>query len=183
MKKVLIITGSPRKNGNTNTLAEALAKGVQAAGGEVEFFDAASCEMDGCHGDQSCFERGYCGLKDDGMKMNSLMCWADVLVLVSPVYWAGMTAQIKKVIDRMYQFSAPKGRAVCTVKEMMLITAGASPDDAVYEGVIGTYQLLGKLLDFEDKGMLVAKGLGGPDEVKQHEDYIKQAIEMGYRIV
>ena len=79
-KKVLIITGSPRLKGNTNALATAFASGAVAAGNEVEVFDAATANLNGCHADKSCEQRGYCGQKDDGVRMNELMREADVLI-------------------------------------------------------------------------------------------------------
>lgn len=115
-KKVLIITGSPRQKGNTNALATAFASGAVAAGNEVEVFDAATANLHGCSGDKSCEQRGYCGQKDDGVQMNELMRQADVLVLVSPIYWSGFTSQIKRAIDRFYQFSFPKGRETLHIK-------------------------------------------------------------------
>jgi multimeric flavodoxin WrbA len=93
-KKVLIITGSPRLKGNTNALVTAFASGAVAAGNEVEVFDAATANLNGCHADKSCEQRGCCGQKDDGVRMNELMREADVLVLASPVYWSGFTSQI-----------------------------------------------------------------------------------------
>ena len=101
-KKVLIITGSPRLKGNTNALATAFASGAVAAGNEVEVFDAATANLNGCHADKSCEQRGCCGQKDDGVRMNELMREADVLVLASPVYWSGFTSQIKTAIDRFH---------------------------------------------------------------------------------
>lgn len=116
-KKVLIITGSPRLKGNTNALVTAFASGAVAAGNEVEVFDAATANLNGCHADKSCEQRGCCGQKDDGVRMNELMREADVLVLASPVYWSGFTSQIKTAIDRFYQFSFPKGRETLHIKD------------------------------------------------------------------
>lgn len=120
-KKVLIITGSPRLKGNTNALVTAFASGAVAAGNEVEVFDAATANLNGCHADKSCEQRGCCGQKDDGVRMNELMREADVLVLASPVYWSGFTSQIKTAIDRFYQFSFPKGRETLHIKDLYLI--------------------------------------------------------------
>lgn len=95
-KKVLIITGSPRLKGNTNALVTAFASGAVAAGNEVEVFDAATANLNGCHADKSCEQRGCCGQKDDGVRMNELMREADVLVLASPVYWSGLHHRLKQ---------------------------------------------------------------------------------------
>ena len=179
-RKILVITGSPRPEGNTNTMAKAFIMGAEAAGHEVEVFDAAKANVEGCHGDQSCFKRGCCGLKDDGVRMNELMQWADLLVLCAPVYWAGFPSQIKRVIDRFYQFSAPKGRATCTVKETFLISACANPDAAMFEGVLGTYRLVDDLLGFTSIGELLVPGLAGPDAIDEKPEILEKAVRAGY---
>lgn len=181
-KKVLLITGSPRPEGNTNTLASAFAAGAMAAGNEVQILDAASCNLDGCHGDGSCFERGYCGLKDDGVKLHELMCWADVLVLCSPVYWKGFSSQIKRVIDRFHPYCAPKGRAACTVKETYLIAAALMPGMDAFTAMQDEFAHINAVLDFKPCGELLVPGVDGPGEIQGKPEYIEQAVQMGYRI-
>ena len=181
-KNILMITGSPRANGNSNTLAAAFAGGATAAGNTVEVLDACSLQMDGCHGDASCHERGCCGLKDDGVKLHELMCSSDVLVLVTPIYWKSFSSQIKKVVDRLYPFAAPKPRALCTVKESCLIATAGNPDPAVFGPIKEEFELVNTLLKFECKGMVLAPGLGGPDAVDEHPEYIKEAARLGMRV-
>ncbi len=181
-KKILVVTGSPRAKGNSNSLVTAFAGGAIAAGNEVEIFDAAKVKMDGCHADKSCAKRGRCGLQDDGQKMNDLMRWADVLVLASPVYWKGFTAQIKLVIDHFYQYAFPKGRSEMTVKEIGLIATAKSPDPAVFDCMVGEYELVCQLLGIDDKFHLLCNGLDGADDVQEHADYIAAAVKHGMDI-
>ncbi len=181
-KKVMVITGSPRKEGNTNSLAEAFVAGALAAGHEVEVFDAYKAEMDGCHGDGSCFERGRCGLKDDGQKMFDLMCWADTMVLVSPVYWGGFTSYIKKAIDRFYPFFGEKARANCTVKETVLISAANMPDESAFDCIRKEFDQINAVLGFSKKAELLAPGLGGPDEAGKDEALLVKAAMMGSKL-
>ncbi len=181
-KNILIITGSPRANGNSNNLVKAFAKAASAAGHKIEYFDAAKADMHGCHGDQNCFKTGHCGLKDDGVKMYELMAWADVLVLASPVYWKGFTSWIKRVIDRFYVYASPKGRANCTVKETYLIATAGNPDPAVFDAMKQEFDLVNKLLDFRCAGKLLAGGLKGPEDYKDHPEYIQQAADLGFKV-
>lgn len=181
-KKVLIITGSPRQKGNTNALATAFASGAVAAGNEVEVFDAATANLHGCSGDKSCEQRGYCGQKDDGVQMNELMRQADVLVLVSPIYWSGFTSQIKRAIDRFYQFSFPKGRETLHIKELYLIAASANPDSAMFNDVVHAYEQLCELLHFDKGGTLLCPGLAGEDDLEDHKEFLENAIKMGFTI-
>ena len=181
-KRVLVITGSPRKNGNSNKLAAAFAGGAIAAGHEVEILDACTLKMDGCHGDASCHERGYCGLKDDGVLLHEKMCWADVLVLVTPVYWKSFTSQIKKVVDRLYPFSAPKPRAACTVKESYLLATANNPDPEVFRCLKEEFDLLNTLLQFEKRGVLLAGGLGAPGAIDEHREFLEEAVKLGMQV-
>ena len=167
-KKVLIITGSPRLKGNTNALATAFASGAVAAGNEVEVFDAATANLNGCHADKSCEQRGCCGQKDDGVRMNELMREADVLVLASPVYWSGFTSQIKTAIDRFYQFSFPKGRETLHIKDLYLI--------------VHAYEQLCELLHFDKGGTLLCPGLAGADDLENHQEFLEKAVKMGMAI-
>lgn len=177
-KKVLIITGSPRLKGNTNALATAFASGAVAAGNEVEVFDAATANLNGCHADKSCEQRGCCGQKDDGVRMNELMREADVLVLASPVYWSGFTSQIKTAIDRFYQFSFPKGRETLHIKDLYLIAASANPDSAMFNDVVHAYEQLCELLHFDKGGTLLCPGLAGADDLENHQEFLEKAVKM-----
>ena len=181
-KKVLIITGSPRLKGNTNALVTAFASGAVAAGNEVEVFDAATATLNGCHADKSCEQRGCCGQKDDGVRMNELMREADVLVLASPVYWSGFTSQIKTAIDRFYQFSFPKGRETLHIKDLYLIAASANPDSAMFNDVVHAYEQLCELLHFDKGGTLLCPGLAGADDLENHQEFLEKAVKMGMAI-
>lgn len=178
-KKIMVITGSPKAEGNSNSLAKAFIAGALAAGHEVEVFDAYKAQMDGCHGDGSCFERGRCGLKDDGQKMFDLMCWADIMVLVSPVYWGGFTSYIKKAIDRFYPFFGEKARANCTVKETVLIATASAPDESAFEIIRKEFDHVNAVLGFAKKAELLAPGLAGPDEAGSDETLLFKAAVMG----
>ena len=181
-KRILVITGSPRPEGNSNKLAEAFIQGAQANGNTVEVLDACSLDLDGCHGDGNCHKTGFCGLKDDGMKLHSLLCRSDVLVLVTPVYWKSFSSQIKRVVDRLFPYASPKGRELCSVKESCLIATAKNPDPAVFGPLKEEFDLVNTLLKFECKGMLLAGGLGEPGAVADHPEYIREAVRLAMKL-
>ncbi|URN84380.1 flavodoxin family protein [Acetobacterium wieringae] len=181
-KKILIITGSPRPNGNTNTLVAAFMAGAVASGNEVQIFDAVTRELNPCHGDCSCFERGYCMFKDDGVKLHELMGWADVLVFASPIYWKGFTSQMKRVIDRFNPYNAPKGRASCSVTETYLISAAITPEINIFNAVSQEFVHLNEILNFKICDELLVPGVEKINDIQKKPEYIKKAVEMGYRI-
>ena len=175
--KIIMMTGSAHKNGTSAYLAEHFMRGAKEAGHEVSRFDTAFMDIhpcigcdhcrrkDGCHADKSCEQRGCCGQKDDGVRMNELMREADVLVLASPVYWSGFTSQIKTAIDRFYasnaQIQTPK-------KAALLLTSGDAEWD-VTAGAIGTYKGICGYLGWADGGIITAGGCGVLEEIKQTE--------------
>ncbi len=105
MKKVLILEGSPRRNGNSAILSEEFTRGAEEAGCSVEKVQIAHKKIAGCLGCNGCYRNGgSCVQKDDMAEVREKMLAADVIVLASPIYFYSMTAQMKAVIDRSYAF-------------------------------------------------------------------------------
>ena len=100
MKKVLILSGSPRKGGNSDTLCDEFMKGAIDAGNEVEKIFVAGKNIGYCKGCYACKDTGICVIKDDMAEVLQKMLDADVIVLSSPVYFYSISAQLKAVIDR-----------------------------------------------------------------------------------
>ena len=105
MKKVLILEGSPRRNGNSAILSDEFARGAVEAGCSVEKVRVCGKKIAGCLGCNGCYRNGgACVQKDDMAEIREKMLAADVIVLASPIYFYSMTAQMKAVIDRTYAF-------------------------------------------------------------------------------
>ena len=104
MKKVLIVSSSPRKNGNSDILARAFEKGALEAGNQVEFISLRERKIGYCMACNYCHERGNntCVLKDDMKEILEKMKEADTYVLATPVYYYNVSAQMKTFIDRTY---------------------------------------------------------------------------------
>lgn len=101
MKKVLILSGSPRKGGNSDILCDQFAKGATEAGNQVEKIRVADQKIAPCHACYYCRgHKGECVIKDDMAEVLQKMIDADVIVLASPVYFYSIDAQLKAVIDR-----------------------------------------------------------------------------------
>ncbi len=100
MKKILILSGSPRKNGNSDILCDEFMRGALEAGNEVEKIRVAEKNIGYCRACYACREAGMCAIKDDMAEVLQKMIDADVIVLASPVYFYSIDAQLKAVIDR-----------------------------------------------------------------------------------
>ena len=100
-KKVLILSGSPRKNGNSDILCDEFARGAIQSGNEVEKIRIADKKIGYCHACYYCRDHGgECAIKDDMAEILQKIIQADVIVLATPVYFYSIDAQLKTVIDR-----------------------------------------------------------------------------------
>ena len=99
-KKVVILSSSPRKGGNSETLAAAFSRGAQEAGNQVETVYLREKQYGFCKGCLACQKLGYCVIKDDAVEIAARMHDADVLVFVTPVYYYSVSGQLKTMLDR-----------------------------------------------------------------------------------
>ena len=133
-KKIMILNGSPRKNGNTNTVAGWFAEGAKAAGAEVEVVDVPKLKskFNGCIGCMGCqkSDKYECAVDDEVKPVIARIPDADVVVFATPTYFFGPSAQIKSLLDRMYsliKFNAAKGsydHNLGKLKIALIATAG-----------------------------------------------------------
>lgn len=135
-KKIMIINGSPRKGGNTTIVANWVAAGAMEAGAEVELIDATRLEnkANGCQGCRSCNnnEKYRCVIKDETSELVTRILEQDVVVFATPVYFGSCSAQLKRLLDRMYCFKRILGGGRFTVEPglknvslALIATAGA----------------------------------------------------------
>ena len=99
-KKVLILSGSPRKDGNSDILCNEFMRGAAESGNEVEKIRVAEKKIGFCTGCYACRNTGVCAIKDDMDEVMQKLIDADVIVLASPVYFYSIDAQLKALIDR-----------------------------------------------------------------------------------
>ena len=133
-KKIVVITGSPRRNGNSFAMTDAFIQAAESKGHTVTRFDAAAKNVGGCRACETCFSTGKaCTFDDDFNTIAPAILEADVLVFTMPVYWYSIPAQIKGVIDRI--FSLVVGGKDIAGKECALITCCEEDDMSVMDGV------------------------------------------------
>ena len=97
----LMILGSPRKKGNSELLAQAVAEGLVAGGGTVEMIRLQGMSIKPCRGCGGCDKSGTCVIKDDMEELYEKVDQADRLILASPIYFYTVSAQLKTFMDRM----------------------------------------------------------------------------------
>jgi multimeric flavodoxin WrbA len=149
MKKVLILSSSPRKGGNSDILCDEFARGAEEAGNKVEKIRITEKRIGYCTGCYACQKTGKCVQKDDAREVIDKMLAADVIVLATPVYFYTVCAQLKALIDRTVVIF-PK----LTNKQFYYIMTMADTDASNFEG---TLKALQGFLDCYDGSVLAGK--------------------------
>ena len=173
---IVVLSGSPRKGANTDTMVEAFAETAREAGHTVEVIRVAGKKIAGCLGCQYCFaHEGACVQKDDMAEILDKMVAADVIVLATPVYFYTMDGQMKTLIDR----TVPRYTEM-TDKEFYYIMTAADTERANLEKTVEG--LRGFTLDCLDraveKGILYGVGAWEKGDILR-TPAVQQAYEMG----
>ena len=165
-KKIVVITGSPRKNGNSFAMTDAFIKAAEAKGHTVTRFDAAMKDVGGCHACETCFKTGKaCSFDDDFNTITSDILEADAVVFTMPVYWYSIPAQIKGVIDRLFSFVV--GGKDIAGKECALITCCEEDDMSVMDGVRIPLERSAALLKWHMVGEVLVPGVLNVGDVEK----------------
>ena len=174
--KITVITGSARKNGTSNYMADEFIRGAEESGHEVYRFDSARADVKHCLGCNACgMGAKPCIHKDDFAQLREHLLNSDVVAFVTPMYYFGMSSTLKKVIDRFYSIDPQ-------LKEKnnkgILISVQHAPVDAVKDALNNHYQTILSWLNMENAGIINAIGIESVEHLKQ-TPYPKQAYELG----
>lgn len=174
MKKILIITGSPRKNGNSNTLVEHFIKGAEEQGHKVFRFDSAFKTVHPCIACNKCGMNGDCIFNDDFNYVRENIVDADMVVFATPMYYFGVSTQIKAVIDRFYSINGQ----IHVPKQAALIMTYANTAEEEAQPIKSHYATLLNYLGWTSVGEIIAPGVWTEGSVKNTQ-YPKMAYELG----
>lgn len=178
MKKVLILSSSPRRGGNSDLLCDEFMRGTKEAGHEVTKMNIACLNIAHCKACYYCRKHnGECLIKDDMTEVMQAMIDADVLVLATPVYFYSLDAQLKTVIDR----SLARWREVEN-KEMYYIMTAADSDKQAMDATLASLRGYASCVSgAEEKGIIYGTGVYEMGTVKNTPAF-KQAYQMGKNI-
>jgi multimeric flavodoxin WrbA len=189
VKKVLGISGSPRRNGNTELLLRELLRSAEASGLETELVILSELNISPCTSCDSCQKDGQCVVNDDMQPMYRKILEADYFVLASPIYFRGVSAQMKTFIDRCQALWSRKyilkQKLVSPDKSTrigyFISTSGSVGDNSkkVFEGAISTIKAIFHVLDIEYKGELLFGGMEKKGDIIRHPNALKTAFEVG----
>ncbi len=177
MKKVLIISSSPRKNGNSQMLCEKFAEGASEKGNSVDFARLLDLQIGYCRACDYCMKHdGVCVLNDDMEDLIERYKQADVVVLATPVYFYGISAPMKTFIDRMYPIWTDLG----TKEIYYIISAGL--DESIINRSLGDLDsFVEHLASYEIKGRIYATNVMEAGKIKG-TSIEEEAYQMGLNI-
>lgn len=173
-KKIVVITGSPRKDGNSFAMTDAFIKAAEAKGHTVTRFNAAMKQVGGCRACETCFKTGKaCSFDDDFNTIAPAILEADAVVFTMPVYWYSIPAQVKGVIDRLYSFCVA-GKDIAG-KECALITCCEEEDMSVMDGVRVPLERSAALLKWKMVGEVLVPGVLKVGDIEKTDGYAQAA--------
>ncbi len=175
---ILILAGSPRKGGNTDLLVEAFVKGASQKH-YVEVVSVHDYKVNPCMGCNACFksESNSCVQKDDMPLIYEKMAVADMLVIASPVYFYGLSAQLKAIIDRFHN----PIRDTYHIKKTALLLVGAASLPELFDSILAQYRLCLNFFKLEDAGRVLVRGVKDKGDI-QNTEAIQKANELGLNI-
>ena len=173
--KIVILMGSPNRKGSTNLLVEAFVRGAQESGHTCEVVDVCHADIRPCTGCVHCGYEGPCVQKDDVEVIRGKLLAADMVAFATPLYYYGMTAQLKTLVDRFCAFnSSLNGRHL----KSALLAVAWNADDWTFDALEAHYRTLVRYINFEDCGMVLGRGCGTP-QMTARSRYPEEAYQLG----
>ena len=183
---VLLFNGSPRKRGNTETLLNAVAEGVRQAGGSVEIIRLCDLEIKPCISCGGCDKTGKCVQKDDMIALYDKIDAVRRMVIGSPIYFYGVTAQTKAFIDRTqalwcrkYLLKEKGGWPAGADRKGFFVSVAATKGSKIFEGAVLTAKYTYDAVDMDYGGELLVKGVDKRGEMSQALDDLQKAEAFG----
>ena len=179
MSNVVVLVGSVRKNGNTARLAQSFSEGA-AKSTNVEIVSVADYNVNPCIGCNSCFTRegNQCFQDDDMVQIYEKLRNADIVVIASPVYFYGISAKLKAIVDRLH---TPM-RTTFRIRKLGLLLVGAAELPNLFDPIIMQYQMVLDFFRLESIGTILVRGIKDIGDI-EGSSALKEAYELGKSIV
>lgn len=172
------MVGSVRKDGNTQTLANAFVKGAEESN-KVTVVSVADYKINACTGCNACAdnENNDCCIDDDMQRIYKILAKSDIIVVASPVYFYSISAQLKALVDRLH---TPK-RSSFKAKKLGLLLVAASPLEQVFDSIKVQYKLILDYFGLEDIGSVMVREVKDKGDIAK-TDALQRAYELGKSI-
>jgi multimeric flavodoxin WrbA len=183
-KKILIFMGSPRREGNSSTLARRIAEGAEAAGAEVESYFLHEMNVQPCDACEVCRDKREtdCILDDDMKDLFPKLRQAEVIVIASPIYWFTVSAQTKLFMDRWYALGGPEGHSFKGKRFGIILTyADTDPFTSGAVNALRTFQDALNYVEASIVGMIYGSAWEA-GEIKKNQALMDKAYELGKQL-
>lgn len=184
-KHVLVILGSPRRKGNSSTLAAQISRGAKAAGAKVETVFLQALKISPCRGCDTCKKQDSrgCAIKDDMQRIYPKLLRADAWVIASPVYWFTMSAQTKIFMDRFYALPAYAKNPFAGKRIAIAMSYGdVDPVKSGCVNALRTFQDAFRYTGSKIVGMVYGSAMEA-GEIKNKKALMREAEELGKLLV
>jgi multimeric flavodoxin WrbA len=189
--KVLGISGSPHRHGNTEMLLDSFLEGARASGATVEKVVLKDLDYSPCRGCNACHKTGDCVVKDDAVILYEKILASDCMAIASPIYTMGITAELKGFIDRQQYLWARKfilktlyftNDHLKSHKGVFISTAGLGWDN-VFDGAFPVITALFNTTGFEYYDNVIANNMDAYGGITKHPTALKDAFEKGQKVL
>jgi len=178
--------GSPRIKGNTDLLLDEALKGAQSQGVEVEKLIVDKLKIAPCREYYGCLRDGNCVIRDDMDDIYPKLLNADSIIVASPMFFYGLTSQLKALIDRCQVLWARtyilKQDFPHPVKKGAFIGVGATRGKKLFDGAILTVKNFFQIIGVRYVDELLIRGVDKKGEIKEHPTALLDAFELGKRL-
>lgn len=183
--KVLGIMGSPRIKGNTDLLLDEALRGAQSQQAEIEKVVVDKLKIAPCREYYGCLRDGNCVIRDDMDEIYPKIVNADVIIVASPMFFYGLTAQVKALVDRCQALWARKNvlhTLPDTGRRGAFLGVGATGGKRLFEGSVLTVKYFFQAIGAQYVGELLIRGVDKRGEIKEHPTALAEAFELGKRL-
>ena len=175
--RITVIVGSPRKGGNTETLADSLIKGAQSAGADVVKYTLRGKKIAPCVNCDYCQTHDRCAIDDDMAEVYAQLLHTDALVFATPIYFYTMSAQLKAVLDRLYN----PVRAQLPIRYTALLSVCADDTQRAFDPVRATFAAIEDYLGWKRIGEVTVDSVEKKGDIAGHEA-LDRARSLGQKL-
>ena len=179
MREIVVFNGSPRKDGNTVTILDLIARGAREQGAEVKFYTLFKMKFMACQGCFACRLQDDCVINDEVREALGKVKTADAVVIGSPIYMMQMSGPVKNLYDRLFPLMDQEGRPRFGAKKLVTVYSQSLDDPHAYESYFEYTSAMYPSFGFEWVDNIVCPNANDPESAERDEALRARAYEAG----
>ena len=179
MREIVVFNGSPRKDGNTVTILDLIARGAREQGAEVKFYTLFKMKFMACQGCFACRLQDDCVINDELREALGKVKTADAVVIGSPIYMMQMSGPVKNLYDRLFPLMDKEGRPRFGAKKLVTVYSQSLDDPRAYESYFEYTSAMYPSFGFEWADNIVCVNANDPESAERDEALRARAYEAG----